>query len=145
MNRPISRYGVFGSALVVGLAVLGGSAAGATKPSLSINAPTSVENEASWSVTVSGFSGPYKNVMVAKEKGVVACPKIGNTFNKKSQAVKKEHKFKVTFSELQITGEPPQTFTMCTYLYTGSKYIVKTSHYHIVPNASERAKSGSEG
>jgi hypothetical protein len=34
---------------------------------------------------------------------------------------------------------------MCTYLYTGSKYIVKTSQYQIVPDASERAESGSEG
>jgi hypothetical protein len=122
----------------------GRGGARATKPSFTVKAPTSVENEASWSATVSGFSGSYKNVMVAKERGVVPCPKIENTFSKKSKSVAKEHKFKLTFHELQIT-EPPQTFTMCTYLYSGSKYVVKTSHYQIVPNASERAKGGSEG
>ena len=138
MQRPISRYGVFVLALVPSLAFLGGSAAGATKPSLTVKAPASVVNEAKWSVTVSGFSGPYKNVMVAKEKGEVTCRKPEAAFNKRSEAIAKQHKFKVTFPEEQITENPPQTFTLCAYLYTGgSKYIVKVSHYQIVPNKSE--------
>jgi hypothetical protein len=137
MQRPVSRYGVLVLALVPTFAFLGGSAAGATRPSLTVKAPASVINEAKWSVTVSGFSGPYKNVMVSKEKGEIACPKPEAAFNKRSQVIAKQHKFNVTFPEEQITDSPPQTFTLCAYLYSGSKYIVKVSHYQIVPNQSE--------
>jgi hypothetical protein len=141
MRRPIS-LGVFASATAIALALLAASAAGATKPSLTVTAPATVVNEVRWSAVVSGFSGPYKNVMLADEKGVVACRKPEAAFNKQSKPVAKQHRFKVTFSREQITGNPPQTFTLCAYLYSGSKYIVKVSHYQIVPNKSE---SGSEG
>jgi hypothetical protein len=120
-------------------AFLGGSAAGATRPSLTVKAPASVMNEARWSITVSGFSGPYNNVMVAKEKGEVACRTPGAAFSKRSQGIAKQHKFSVTFPAEQTTGNPPQTFTLCAYLFSGSKYIVKASHYQILPSPSESA------
>jgi hypothetical protein len=141
MRRPISLR-VFAFALVFMLASVGSSVAGATKPSLTVRAPTSVVNEAPWSVVVSGFSGPYSFVMVAKERGEVTCRKPEAAYNKKSRVIAKQHKFKVTFSELQITGNPPQIFTMCTYLYRGSKYVVKVSHYQIVPTKAERESEG---
>ena len=146
MRRPIARCGVFGSALVAGLALLGGSAAGAGKASFTVKAPASVVNEAAYTVTVSGFSGPYRNVMVAKEKGLVSCPAVAKNMQPKTtKSVAKEHKFSLAFHEEQFTGHPPQTFTMCAYLFSGSKYIVKVSHYQIVPDASEQAEKASEG
>ena len=146
MEGPIVRCGLFGSTLVAVLALLSGSAVGARNASFTVKAPASVVNEAAYTVTVSGFSGPYRNVMVAKEKGLVSCPAVAkNTQPKQTKSVPTEHKFSLTFHELQITGHPPQTFTTCAYLFSGSKYIVKISHYQIVPDASEQAEKASEG
>jgi hypothetical protein len=95
---------------------------------------------------VSGFSGPYRNVMVAKEKGLVSCAAVAkNALPKQTKSVAKEHRFSLVFDELQITGHPRQTSTRCVYLFSGSKYIVKVSHFQIVPTAAEQAEKASGG
>jgi hypothetical protein len=145
MQRSISRYSVFATAVVLILAVFAAGAAAAGKPSITVKGPASVVNFTRWTVTVSGFSGPYKYAMVAEEKGEVACRKPESASNKQTKPVKKEHKFKLTFSSEQGTGKPPQIFTRCVYLFSGAKYIVKVSHYQLVPNKEEEAEAAAEG
>lgn len=139
MRRPNWRNCAFASVLVLILAFVGeanvAGASGTTqKPSLTISAPASVANEAPWSASASGYSGQYNTVTTSQEKGTVGCPKNPETaFNKKTQHIAKDHKYKIKFSFLQIVEEP-QIRTLCVFLYkAGSphKYILKTTHYQI--------------
>lgn len=133
LNR---RHSLCASVLVLTLAPVGPGLAQAAakkpKASLTVKAPASVINESRWNVSASGYSGQYNRLMVSSEKGIARCTTPERSFNKKTKGIAKSHKFNVTFS-LELIVEPPQTRTLCVFLYGGSggKFIVKESRFQI--------------
>jgi hypothetical protein len=102
------------------------------KASLTVKAPASVLNESLWNVSASGYSGPYNTLTVSTEMGVARCTTPERSFNKLTKRIAKNHKFNVTFTD-ELTVKPPQTRTLCVFLYAGSgnRFIVKESRFQI--------------